>query len=303
MDGDPVTGHGIDVSEWQGAIDWPRVAAGGVDFAIIRAGYGLAHADPFFARNSAGAKAAGVHHGAYLWFRASQDPVAQAALLVGASVNDDLAPWCDFETTDGQSAGYAVAQLQRFLDALEGRIGRTPTIYTGPAFWRSLGHVGAGFARYPLALAHYTTAAAPDVPAPWSTWSYWQHSSAGRVPGIAGVVDLDISLTNLLSEAPAQPGAHPMAHLNAPVVGVVRTRSGHGYWEIAADGGVFNFGDAGDAGTWPGGNPLPSTKLVAPVVDGVGTDTDQGLLLVAADGGVFALGDAEFHGSVPALPG
>jgi hypothetical protein len=49
-------------------------------------------------------------------------------------------------------------------------------------------------------------------------------------------------------------------HLNSPVVGISAARYGGGYWEVAADGGIFNFGDAGFFGS-PGG-----TRLIAPVV-------------------------------------
>lgn len=61
--------NGIDVSVWQGEIDWARVKAGGVGFAMVRAGYGLA-ADPNFARNMEGAAAQGIPVGTYLYSRA-----------------------------------------------------------------------------------------------------------------------------------------------------------------------------------------------------------------------------------------
>ena len=60
---------GIDVSKWQGKIDWQRVEASGIEFAIIRAGYGNSanQKDSFFERNYLGAKTAGLHVGAY-WY-------------------------------------------------------------------------------------------------------------------------------------------------------------------------------------------------------------------------------------------
>ena len=63
---------GIDVSKHQGEIDWPKVAASGVRFAILRAGYGntATQADPYFAANYTGAKAAGLKVGAY-WYSLS----------------------------------------------------------------------------------------------------------------------------------------------------------------------------------------------------------------------------------------
>ena len=69
------------------------------------------------------------------------------------------------------------------------------------------------------------------------------------------------------------------------------TPSGQGYWLVAADGGVFTFGDAGFFGS-PGGQPLNQ-----PVVGMAATPSGQGYWLVAADGGVFTFGDAGFFGS------
>jgi hypothetical protein len=81
--------------------------------------------------------------------------------------------------------------------------------------------------------------------------------------------------------------------LNKPVVGIVSTADGNGYWLIGADGGVFAFGDAAA----PSGNPLPGMKLNAPVVGAARAGT-SGLELTAGDGGVFALGGAPYLGSM-----
>jgi len=70
------------------------------------------------------------------------------------------------------------------------------------------------------------------------------------------------------------------------------TPDGHGYWLVAADGGVFSFGDAGFYGSMGG------KKLDAPVVGMAPTPDGHGYWLVAADGGVFSFGDAGFYGSM-----
>ena len=85
--------------------------------------------------------------------------------------------------------------------------------------------------------------------------------------------------------------------LNKPIVGIVSTADGNGYWLIGADGGVFAFGDAAA----PASNPLPSENLNAPVVGAARVGT-TGLELTAADGGVFALGGAPFLGSMAGRP-
>jgi hypothetical protein len=74
------------------------------------------------------------------------------------------------------------------------------------------------------------------------------------------------------------------------------TPSGRGYWLVAADGGVFSYGDAAFFGS-AGGLPL-----VAPVVGMASTPSGRGYWLVAADGGVFTYGDAAFFGSAGGLP-
>ena len=72
---------------------------------------------------------------------------------------------------------------------------------------------------------------------------------------------------------------------------MARTPSGNGYWLVAADGGVFNYGDAAFRGS------AAALRLNQPVVGMASTPTGNGYWLVAADGGIFAYGDARFHGS------
>ncbi len=92
-------------------------------------------------------------------------------------------------------------------------------------------------------------------------------------------------LTGWLSQA--APG-----HLNAPIVGMSATADGKGYWNVASDGGLFDFGDAGFHGSM-GGHPLNQ-----PVVGMAATADGRGYWEVASDGGLFAFGDAHFHGSM-----
>ena len=88
--------------------------------------------------------------------------------------------------------------------------------------------------------------------------------------------------------------------LNAPVVGVAATPSGNGYWLVAADGGVFNFGAAafyGSTYTYGITGLSGSKPLNAPIVGMAPTASGNGYWLVAADGGVFDFGAAAFYGS------
>jgi hypothetical protein len=86
---------------------------------------------------------------------------------------------------------------------------------------------------------------------------------------------------------------HP---LNAPIVGLTATPTGHGYWLVASDGGVFAFGDAVFLGSMGG------QHLNAPIVGMGTTPGGHGYWLVGSDGGIFAFGDATFYGSTGGLP-
>jgi len=78
--------------------------------------------------------------------------------------------------------------------------------------------------------------------------------------------------------------------LDRPIVGMAATPTGKGYWLVAADGGIFAFGDAAFQGSM-GAHPLDR-----PIVGMAATPTGKGYWLVAADGGIFAF-DAGFYGS------
>ena len=83
--------------------------------------------------------------------------------------------------------------------------------------------------------------------------------------------------------------------LNQPVVGMAATPSGQGYWLVAADGGIFSFGDARFYGS------TGAMTLNRPVVGMAANPDGQGYWLVASDGGIFSFGDAPFYGSTGAV--
>src|SRR5580658_10239867 len=83
----------------------------------------------------------------------------------------------------------------------------------------------------------------------------------------------------------------PGAGIAKPVVGMAPAPDGSGYWLVAADGGVFSYGDAGFYGS------AGDLHLHQPIVGMAATPTGRGYWLVAADGGIFSYGDAGFYGS------
>jgi uncharacterized protein (TIGR03382 family) len=187
------TVKGIDVSYYQGAIDWPTVKADGVVYAFIRTSDGTYH-DPKFDTYWAESRAAGVKHGAYHFFRPAGDPIAQADYLLskigGKLEADDLPPVLDVEAADGVPAATIAANIRLWSDHVEAAIGRKPIIYTGFYFWRdSVGN--PDIHQDPLWHAQYTTASCPNIATAWPDWEFWQYSSTGSVGGISGNVDMD----------------------------------------------------------------------------------------------------------------
>jgi lysozyme len=223
---DGQTLFGIDVSYYQGTIDWSAVAADGVQFAIIRVSHSTQFYDPQFDANWEGARAAGIHAGVYQYFQPDEDPIAQAQLLLdhmGPLKPGDLPPVIDVEAAAGQSGSAIAAAVGAWLEYVEAELGVRPIIYTGPYFWQD--NVGSdAFGDYPLWIAHYGTDC-PLTPAPWSRWNFHQFTSSGSTAGISGNVDQNVfngSLDDLLALGTGE----------APLCGT-----------IGAQGGTIDNGD------------------------------------------------------------
>jgi lysozyme len=187
--GDETRLAGIDVSHFQGEVDWRAVAAAGVRFAFIKATEGLADIDPRFAQNWQQSRAAGLLRGAYHFLHPNLDAGQQAAHFLSVVTLDDdaLPPALDVEVTGGVDPAALTACIEAWLGSVEAVLRCKPVVYTDPSFWRQ--NVGADLGAYPLWLACYATT--PDIPATWPGWTFWQHSDSGSVEGIAGPVDLD----------------------------------------------------------------------------------------------------------------
>lgn len=189
--GNGQTVKGVDVSYYQGAIDWNAVKSDGVEFAIVRVSDGIGFEDPQFDANWTGTHAAGIYRGAYQFFRPNQDAIAQADLLLsrmGPLGPDDLPPVIDVEADGGLPPAAVASAVRTWIDHVTAAIGRAPIIYTGFFFWRD--QVGAAdMTTSPLWHAQYTTAECPNIAPPWPDWAFWQFTSSGRVAGISGDVD------------------------------------------------------------------------------------------------------------------
>lgn len=192
---------GIDVSHWQGNIDWASVRQDNIQFAFIKATEGTTFVDNRYATNRAGAEAAGVLAGAYHFAQpggGTADAIAEADHYIHTAglAGRHMLPVLDLEEDNGLSTRALRRWARAWLARVEERLGVKSIIYTSPAFWHD--HMGDStwFAQdgHRLWIAHYTSDPAPLVPASnWAGkgWTIWQHSNRGSVDGIAGDVDLD----------------------------------------------------------------------------------------------------------------
>lgn len=197
----PGVRHGIDVSHWQGRINWSRVRASGIQFAIAKVTEGTNFVDGMYSRNARMARAAGLLFTAYHFAQPSggvRNAQAQADFFVRhAKLGPrDLVPAIDIETSNGLGPAALQRWVLAFLKRVHGRLGVKPMIYTSPGFWtgnmaNTQAIVRAGYRV--LWVAHYDTAR-PSVPAQrWNGrgWTIWQWTKCGHVSGISGCVDRD----------------------------------------------------------------------------------------------------------------
>jgi GH25 family lysozyme M1 (1,4-beta-N-acetylmuramidase) len=190
--------QGVDTAKYQHdngrAIDWAAVSRSGQRFAFIKATGHANRTDPWFSRDWAAAGRAGVIRGAYHFADPSSSAITQAdavVRVVGSTREArDLGIVLDLESSGGLSPSRLVAWTHAFLDRVQSRTGRTPILYTYVSFWSNAMGSNRGFGAYPLWLARYGALPAPL--AGWDRWTFWQHTSQARVPGIAGSVDHDL---------------------------------------------------------------------------------------------------------------
>ena len=187
--------HGVDVSKYQGEIDWPAARDSGVSFAWIKATEGGDYTDEYFDRNWQAAKAAGIPRGAYhfaYWCRPGSEQVEWFEKHVPVE-DDALPPVLDVEWTPTSrtcprkvSREVALAQMQVILTEMERYYGKRPVIYTTVDFYHDILDGGA-LEDYPIwvrSVKHY-----PSVKYGDRRWHFWQYTAQGNVPGIKGYVD------------------------------------------------------------------------------------------------------------------
>lgn len=196
---------GIDVSNYQGKIDWAKVKADGISYVIIRAGWGKTNVDPRFRANIEGAISAGLDVGIY-WFlyaKNENDITLNAKkcyeVIEPYRKSITLKVWADWEyDSDKYKPGLTKAQrtawVKKFCEEMK-KYGYNVGIYANPDYLKSKFN---DISEYPLWLAYYATSKGKYDP------FMWQYSSSGRVNGIVSKVDMDILYGDKVSN-PSQP--------------------------------------------------------------------------------------------------
>ncbi len=189
---------GIDVSRWQGQIDWNTAARAGYTFAVLRATSGNYYTDPTFYINWRDASEAGLALSAYhvvvpgIPARAQIDRFLsvldgrQAAFPLVLDVEMDKTR--DKKPVTAAQLTPLVAECAQLIAALDGR---NPIIYTGVWFWNSKIQRSNTWSQYDLWVASYG-GSQPALPADWQEWCFWQTTNEGKVPGVTSkFTDLD----------------------------------------------------------------------------------------------------------------
>ncbi len=188
--------HGVDLSRFQGNVDWSLARANGVNFAYLKATEGGDGFDPLFRDHWAGATRAGVARGAYHVFYHCRPAIEQARWFIAHVPRDAnaLPPVLDIEWTPTsptcrirRAPAEIRAEVRIFLNALSQHFGQRPLIYTTLDFYHDndLGKLGS--ADFWLR----SVAAPPSTAYPGQAWRFWQYTSTGLVPGIPVPVDLN----------------------------------------------------------------------------------------------------------------
>ena len=207
---DRVILHGIDVSQWQGNIDWQKVKAAGIDYAFIRVGYrGYGSAgtlssstkDTYYDKNMKGAIDAGIKVGVYIFSQAitKEEAIEEAEYILNnlGTYEVTMPLIMDFEyasTGSGLGGRLYKAKLSKskatdicmaFCDTINAA-GYTPMVYANKDMLSNHLNASTISDKYPIWLANYTTNTTYN-----GTFDFWQYSSTGKVDGISGKVDMN----------------------------------------------------------------------------------------------------------------
>jgi len=197
---------GVDVSHWQGKIDWQSVKRAGYAFVFIKLTEGTSYVDPNGVDNVKGAQKAGLMVGGYHFFHGSSKEASHFR-SVAKNLHLDYAILDSEDTTlKGDLTDVSLSFLDAVADLGKG------VFYSNPSYIKS--HYNKEMTKYPLWIAHYGVDQ-PNVPL-WASWSAWQYNDKGKVPGIAGDVDLNYMIDSFAVKKVAKPSTTAKPIINKP---------------------------------------------------------------------------------------
>ena len=186
--------QGVDVSHYQGIINWQEVGKDNINFAYIKATEGEIFQDTNFCYNWMEIKKTNIVRGAYHFFHPKLSALQQAQNYIFAIEkleNGDLPPVLDVEVTDGASKEIIVNRMKSWLEIIELRLHQKPIIYTNLKFYYQ--YILGNFDEYKIWISRYNETAPQLVS---KQWTFWQYGRNGQVKGISRPVDLNVFIGN-----------------------------------------------------------------------------------------------------------
>jgi GH25 family lysozyme M1 (1,4-beta-N-acetylmuramidase) len=205
---------GMDVSGWQGNVNWSAAWNNGARFAYVKATEGTGYTNPYFTQQYNGSYNVGMRRGAYHFARPDVSGGAtQAESFVnhggGWSADGKTLPGTlDIEynpygaTCYGLSTSSMVSWIKAFSDRYHSRTGRYPVIYSTYNWWyQCTGNRTSFGSTNPLWIARYSTSAG-TLPYGWTFYTFWQNDDAGVFPGDQDIFNGDATRLKVLATSP-----------------------------------------------------------------------------------------------------
>ena len=192
--------RGVDVSHYQGDIDWSRLEEQNIAFAYVKATEGSSHVDEKFWENWQNVRKTGIKAGAYHFFSFDSPAESQLENFTSQVVPFEgmLPPVVDFEfygdkEVNRPDAKATTEQLRIMLDGLEAYYHVRPTIYATEDSWKA--YLQEGFSDYPLWIRNVITKPSSHIP----DWAFWQYSNRKTLAGYKGAerfIDMNVFCGN-----------------------------------------------------------------------------------------------------------
>ncbi len=185
--------EGIDVSEYQGEVNYTQVKAEGIEAVYIKASEGFDYVDPYYKTNHTNAKNAGLKVSFYHYLTATNptDAKEQASHFVNTieTLEVDFKLALDYETFSTTSVAEISEIAVSFMSEVESLSGIECVLYTNASSASS--RFNESVSAYGLWIADWGVSS-PSTDNVWGSYEAWQFSDAGRISGISGFVDRDI---------------------------------------------------------------------------------------------------------------